>query len=596
MPKQQLVIRPELVRPNQQPQSLAPSQSPQPPQPPHQQPPPPPQQQSQPQSQHHHQLLPPPPSIHQHNRNHLQQPPQPVQTDLVTRDSILSTTGSSRPNLVFPVPSQPEMAGGNATTVIQHTPTQTQQAATVMIATGPIAFTNSNGNGSNGITPNPNERAATFPKNGISSGTVFQWHSLLPVINAPMRNHKNAHIPSSPMRPEPQSQSNSVGANNNDCDGKFDDASRVCALFRFTLLIRTSVFFFVADEQIDDDVFESTPSEPASSPPPSSSSAAAASARQYQSFQSQANSINSAHSDDSANKMSGAPSLYAYSFSQQHQQQQPTQSSQSQSNNFSDHLNSNVDSHRFMDSTNSGPQCPANGGGGGGAGGDMAGSDGGSGATDNQPANGNSVIVGNVMIQNSPVILKSSVESLSAAKRRTQSCSAALQQAGAKEPSSPATKQKEPKIRRPMNAFMIFSKRHRALVHKKHPNQDNRTVSKILGEWWYALKPEEKTRYHDLASEVKEAHFRTYPQWKWCSKDRRKSSSSGKDVRGRTDSMDGMEEESPTTPSEHHGSSDESMAQASHQVAKMETADHHDFGKAKERFCCHRFSFSMTLT
>lgn len=75
-----------------------------------------------------------------------------------------------------------------------------------------------------------------------------------------------------------------------------------------------------------------------------------------------------------------------------------------------------------------------------------------------------------------------------------------------------------------MNAFMIFSKRHRAVVHQRHPNQDNRTVSKILGEWWYALGPEEKQKYHDLASEVKEAHFKAYPDWKWCSKDRRKSS------------------------------------------------------------------------
>lgn len=57
-------------------------------------------------------------------------------------------------------------------------------------------------------------------------------------------------------------------------------------------------------------------------------------------------------------------------------------------------------------------------------------------------------------------------------------------------------------IRRPMNAFMIFSKRHRALVHQRHPNQDNRTVSKILGEWWYALGPKEKQKYHDLAFQV----------------------------------------------------------------------------------------------
>lgn len=53
-----------------------------------------------------------------------------------------------------------------------------------------------------------------------------------------------------------------------------------------------------------------------------------------------------------------------------------------------------------------------------------------------------------------------------------------------------------------MNAFMIFSKRHRALVHQRHPNQDNRTVSKILGEWWYALGPNEKQQYHDLAFQV----------------------------------------------------------------------------------------------
>lgn len=53
-----------------------------------------------------------------------------------------------------------------------------------------------------------------------------------------------------------------------------------------------------------------------------------------------------------------------------------------------------------------------------------------------------------------------------------------------------------------MNAFMIFSKRHRQLVHRSNPNQDNRTVSKILGELWYALPATEKQQYHELASEV----------------------------------------------------------------------------------------------
>lgn len=105
-------------------------------------------------------------------------------------------------------------------------------------------------------------------------------------------------------------------------------------------------------------------------------------------------------------------------------------------------------------------------------------------------------------------------------KRRSQSLSS-LSSNNSKEPNLAKNKER---IRRPMNAFMIFSKKHRGLVHQRHPNQDNRTVSKILGEWWYALDSEEKKKYHELASEVKEAHFKAHPEWKWCNKDRRKSS------------------------------------------------------------------------
>ncbi|KAI1886239.1 hypothetical protein AGOR_G00211940 [Albula goreensis] len=107
--------------------------------------------------------------------------------------------------------------------------------------------------------------------------------------------------------------------------------------------------------------------------------------------------------------------------------------------------------------------------------------------------------------------------SVSPVKRRTQSLSALPKDSDKNSPS----KREKDHIRRPMNAFMIFSKRHRALVHQRHPNQDNRTVSKILGEWWYALGPKEKQKYHDLAFQVKEAHFKAHPDWKWCNKDRK---------------------------------------------------------------------------
>ncbi|XP_077382848.1 protein capicua homolog isoform X3 [Festucalex cinctus] len=134
--------------------------------------------------------------------------------------------------------------------------------------------------------------------------------------------------------------------------------------------------------------------------------------------------------------------------------------------------------------------------------------------------------------------------STSPVKRRTQSLSA-LPKDGDK--SSPGKREKD-HIRRPMNAFMIFSKRHRALVHQRHPNQDNRTVSKILGEWWYALGPKEKQKYHDLAFQVKEAHFKAHPDWKWCNKDRKKSSSEGRGVPGGKDIRERSMSESTVEP------------------------------------------------
>ncbi|KRY21259.1 Protein capicua -like protein [Trichinella patagoniensis] len=85
-------------------------------------------------------------------------------------------------------------------------------------------------------------------------------------------------------------------------------------------------------------------------------------------------------------------------------------------------------------------------------------------------------------------------------KRRAQSLGAMPKDCNV--PKSPKKARDSDHIRRPMNAFMIFSKRHRPLVHQRHPNQDNRTVSKILGEWWYALGPEQKQEYHNLACQV----------------------------------------------------------------------------------------------
>nr|XP_023665706.1 protein capicua homolog isoform X2 [Paramormyrops kingsleyae] len=144
-----------------------------------------------------------------------------------------------------------------------------------------------------------------------------------------------------------------------------------------------------------------------------------------------------------------------------------------------------------------------------------------------------------------PGVVPETPLSVSPVKRRTQSLSALPKDS---DKNSPGKREKD-HIRRPMNAFMIFSKRHRALVHQRHPNQDNRTVSKILGEWWYALGPKEKQKYHDLAFQVKEAHFKAHPDWKWCNKDRKKSSSEGRGVPGGKDVRERSMSETTEPPS-----------------------------------------------
>ncbi|XP_059484149.1 uncharacterized protein LOC132201736 isoform X2 [Neocloeon triangulifer] len=69
--------------------------------------------------------------------------------------------------------------------------------------------------------------------------------------------------------------------------------------------------------------------------------------------------------------------------------------------------------------------------------------------------------------------------------------------------------------RRPMNAFLIFCKRHRGVVREKYPTLENRCITKILGEWWAQLEPPEKACYTELAKKYKEAFLEANPDFKW---------------------------------------------------------------------------------
>lgn len=74
---------------------------------------------------------------------------------------------------------------------------------------------------------------------------------------------------------------------------------------------------------------------------------------------------------------------------------------------------------------------------------------------------------------------------------------------------------KEKRIKRPMNAFMLWARDNRPKFIDKHPELHNADISRLLGSTWSKLtKTEEKERYNLLAQQAAEEHRRLHPEYK----------------------------------------------------------------------------------
>lgn len=71
-------------------------------------------------------------------------------------------------------------------------------------------------------------------------------------------------------------------------------------------------------------------------------------------------------------------------------------------------------------------------------------------------------------------------------------------------------------IKRPMNAFILFSKNHRTLFKQLYPGRDNRKISTLLAEKWRGMKPEEKEPYRLEAKELMRQTKESHPDFKYC--------------------------------------------------------------------------------
>jgi hypothetical protein len=75
-------------------------------------------------------------------------------------------------------------------------------------------------------------------------------------------------------------------------------------------------------------------------------------------------------------------------------------------------------------------------------------------------------------------------------------------------------------IKRPLNAFMVWSKSHRKVLVQKTPNLHNSEISKSLGFIWKNLTDEQKKPFIDEAKRLRDEHRKEHPNYKFCPKKR----------------------------------------------------------------------------
>jgi hypothetical protein len=68
------------------------------------------------------------------------------------------------------------------------------------------------------------------------------------------------------------------------------------------------------------------------------------------------------------------------------------------------------------------------------------------------------------------------------------------------------TKAKSGKSKRPLSAYMHFSKAMRSEVTTEYPDASFGEVGKILGEWWSDCSAQERAKYDKMAKDDKAAH------------------------------------------------------------------------------------------